>query len=57
MQEFKNPLLDIKFDQVCMYDYEPTPRIYYNLIADELGNLIPTETIKKTVLLDNSTTE
>ena len=56
MKQFQNPLLDIKFDQVCMYDYHPTYDVYYDLIADGHGRLIPTETIKNTVLLDDSTT-
>jgi hypothetical protein len=54
-EEDLNPLLGLKFDHVCMYDYKPTSNINNRLIADNEGMLVPAENIKKIIQLDSLT--
>lgn len=67
MPQFHNPLLDIKYDEVYMYDYEPVYTKFYTeggleaqtggLIVGENGKLTPQESIKNTALLDKKTAQ
>jgi len=50
-----NPLLELKFDSICMYDYEPTSNISNQLIVDNNDIIVPSENIKKVIQLDSLT--
>ncbi len=57
MNKVKNPLLELQFDEVVMYDYTPTGGGFKSLIVNDSFELVPDETIKKSVQLDDLTAQ
>lgn len=53
-EETLNPLLKLKFDTVCMYDYEPAAIWDNLLIVNKATSLVADEHVKKVVELDNT---
>jgi len=52
--QVQNPLSDLRFDTVRMYDYEPSRSINDSLISDKDGRLVPAENIKKVIQPDST---